>query len=192
LVGSSEKNVRLAVQISESVSPCILWIDELEKGFSGMASSNFSDAGTAARVFGFLITWLQEKQKPVFVVATANNIAMLPPELLRKGRFDEIFFIDLPSFRERKEIFKVHLQKRHRSPDDFNLDQLAQLSEGFNGAEIEQLIISGLYDAFEHKRQLSDFDLLKNIKETIPLMKMMAEQIEQLRNWAAQRARRAS
>ncbi|RME47305.1 MAG: AAA family ATPase [Deltaproteobacteria bacterium] len=191
-VGASEENTRLALRTAESVAPCILWIDELEKGFSGIESSNFSDAGTAARVFGSITTWLQEKEQPVFVVASANDIGLLPPELLRKGRFDEIFFVDLPNQEEREAIFKVHLRKRGRSPKSFDLPLLAQLTEGFSGAEIEQVVISALYDAFDQGRHLSDFDLVKNIKETIPLSRMMEEQISFLREWAGQRARRAS
>ncbi|PIE33295.1 ATPase [candidate division KSB3 bacterium] len=192
VVGSSEENVRRAIQLAESIAPCILWIDEIEKGLSGSASSHFSDAGTAARVFGTFVTWLQEKKKSVFVIATANNISLLPPELLRKGRFDEIFFVDLPGAEERHDIFRIHLQKRHRSPKQFDLHLLKTHSEGFSGAEIEQVIVSALYDAFEHGRPLCTDDIVKSLHETVPLSQTMAEHISALRAWAETRARNAS
>ena len=192
LVGSSEDNVRRAIKIAESVSPTILWIDEIDKAFSGIHSSSFSDAGTTARVFGSFTTWLQEKTAPVFVIATANNITLLPPELMRKGRFDEIFFVDLPDFNERIDILKIHLSKRNRIPEEFDLDILAKESEGFSGAELEQVVISGLYDAFEAEKPLSTEMLMNNIQETSPLSKTMKEEIDGLRRWAEGRARRAS
>jgi SpoVK/Ycf46/Vps4 family AAA+-type ATPase len=192
LVGSSEENIRKAIKLAESVAPCILWIDEIEKGFSGSSSSNFSDAGTAARVFGTFLTWMQEKEKSVFVMATANDITLLPPELLRKGRFDEIFFVDLPGPYERQEIFRIHLKKRHRAPQNFDIETLCLHSEGFSGAEIEQVIISALYDAFEHDRPLTTPDILHSLQETVPLSQTMSERISALRTWAETRARRAS
>jgi ATP-dependent 26S proteasome regulatory subunit len=192
LVGSSEENIRKAIKIAESVAPCLLWIDEIEKGLSGAASSNFSDAGTAARVFATFTTWLQEKTKPVFVISTANDISLLPPEIMRKGRFDEIFFVDLPNLEERIEIFRIHLSKRKRDPREFDLEFLAQYADGFSGAEIEQAIISALYDAFEEERPLTTDDILRNIKETVPLSRTMAERISALRRWAESRARYAS
>lgn len=192
LVGSSEENVRKAIKLAESIAPCILWIDEIEKGLSGSASSNFSDAGTAARVFGTFVTWMQEKVKSVFVIATANDISLLPPELLRKGRFDEIFFVDLPGPNERQEIFRIHLSKRHRPPQNFDLEMLREKSQGFSGAEIEQVIISALYDAFEHGRPLTTTDIVKSLQETVPLSQTMAERISALRKWAETRARSAS
>lgn len=192
LVGSSEENVRKAIKLAESIAPCILWIDEIEKGLSGSASSHFSDAGTAARVFGTFVTWMQEKQKSVFVIATANDISLLPPELLRKGRFDEIFFVDLPGSNERQEIFRIHLLKRHRSPQHFDLELLRDNSEGYSGAEIEQVIISALYDAFEHGRPLTTADIVKSLQETVPLSQTMAERISALRKWSETRARGAS
>lgn len=192
IVGSSEANVRHAIKVAESISPCILWIDELEKGFSGMASSNFSDGGTAARVFGTFTTWLQEKKKPVFVIATSNDITLLPPEILRKGRFDEIFFVDLPEQAEREAIFEIHLQKRHRKADSFDIVKLALLSDGYSGAEIEQAIIAGLYDAFEASRELTTEDIANSLRATVPLSRVMAEQISALRQWAEKRARKAS
>jgi SpoVK/Ycf46/Vps4 family AAA+-type ATPase len=167
-------------------------VDEIEKGFSGVGSSNISDAGTAARVFGSFITWLQEKKAPVFVIATANAVHHLPPELVRKGRFDEIFFVDLPDARERTEIWRIHLSKRNRQPEQFDLPNLAMASDGLSGAEIEQAVIAGLYEAFDKNRPLAMSDLLEVLQETVPLSQMMAEEIEALRSWAKQRARRAS
>lgn len=192
IVGSSEANVRNAIKVAESISPCIMWIDEIEKGFSGISSSNFSDGGTAARVFATFTTWLQEKKKPVFVIATSNDITALPPEILRKGRFDEIFFVDLPDLTEREAIFGIHLSKRRRDPARFDTRQLATASDGFSGAEIEQCIIDALYDAFEENRELTTTDVSNTIRQTVPLSRVMAEQINALRAWADQRARKAS
>ncbi len=192
LVGSSEENLRNAIKVGESIAPVVLWVDEIEKGFSGVGSSNVSDAGTAARVFGSFITWLQEKQKPVFVIATANDVSGLPPELVRKGRFDEIFFVDLPDATERAQIWQIHLSKRNRDPAQFDLNTLAMASDGLSGAEIEQAVIAGLYEAFDKNRPLVMADLLEVLQETVPLSQMMAEEIESLRRWAGQRARRAS
>jgi len=192
LVGSSEENLRNAIKVAESIAPVVLWVDEIEKGFSGVGSSNVSDAGTAARVFGSFITWLQEKKAPVFVIATANTVSQLPPELVRKGRFDEIFFVDLPDTAERREIWKIHLLKRNRNPDDFDLHTLAMASDGLSGAEIEQAVIAGLYEAFDQGRPLQMADLLDVLQDTVPLSQMMQEEIEALRTWARQRARPAS
>jgi SpoVK/Ycf46/Vps4 family AAA+-type ATPase len=192
LVGSSEHNMRTALRLAESVAPCVLWLDELEKGLGGIASSHLSDAGTTARVFGSFLTWMQEKTSPVFVIATSNDISILPPEVLRKGRFDEIFFIDLPAFDERREIFAIHLAKRGRDPLTFDVSRLARQSEGFSGAEIEQAVISGLYDAFEADRELSNEDILGNITNTVPLSQTFEMQIGALRTWARSHARPAS
>jgi SpoVK/Ycf46/Vps4 family AAA+-type ATPase len=192
LVGSSEENLRNAIKVAESISPVVLWVDEIEKGFSGVGSSNVSDAGTAARVFGSFITWLQEKKQPVFVIATANQVHHLPPELVRKGRFDEIFFVDLPAANERAAVWQIHLAKRHRDPQQFDLTTLAMASDGLSGAEIEQAVIAGLYEAFDKNRPLTMADLLEVLQETVPLSQMMAEEIEALRQWAKQRARRAA
>jgi len=192
LVGSSEENLRNAIKVAESIAPVVLWVDEIEKGFSGVGSSNVSDAGTAARVFGSFITWLQEKKSPVFVIATANNVSQLPPELVRKGRFDEIFFVDLPDAAERNAIWKIHLHKRNRDPNQFNMHTLAMASDGLSGAEIEQAVIAGLYEAFDKSRPLTEGDLLDVLQDTVPLSQMMAEEIEELRSWARQRARLAS
>ena len=192
IVGSSEQNVRRAIQVAESVAPVVLWMDEMEKGFAGVQSSPFSDAGTTSRVFGTFVTWLQEKTAPVFVVATANDVTQLPPELLRKGRFDEIFFVDLPGLEERKEIFRIHLAKRKRDPARFDIDSFAAASEGFSGAEIEQAIVSALFAAFAAGTDLSDELVLASIEESVPISVTMAEDIAALRTWAQKRARPAA
>jgi SpoVK/Ycf46/Vps4 family AAA+-type ATPase len=192
IVGSSEENMRRAIRTAETLAPIILWIDEIEKGLSGVQSSTFSDAGTTARVFSTFITWLQEKTAPVFVIATANNIQLLPPELLRKGRFDEIFFVDLPALQERNDIFKIHIKKRKREPVNFDLNLLSQESDGFSGAEIEQAVISSMYDAFLENRDINTKDIVNNIKSSVPLSVTMRENIEETRSWAKYRARQAS
>jgi len=191
-VGSSEENTRKALLAAETVAPCILWLDEIEKGVSGFQSSSISDAGTTSRVFSTILFWLQEKEKPVFVVATANDVSQLPPELVRKGRFDEIFFVDLPKFAERKEIFQIHIKKRRRDPKNYDLDKLAEMTKGFSGAEIEQVVVSALYDAFDEGTDLRMEHLIKAVSETMPLSKLMREKIEELRAWAIGRARFAS
>jgi SpoVK/Ycf46/Vps4 family AAA+-type ATPase len=192
LVGSSEENVRKAIMTAESIAPSILWLDELEKGFAGMQSSGATDAGTSSRVFGTFITWLQEKTSPVFVVATSNNVSALHPELLRKGRFDEIFYVDLPNYDERREIFKIHLRKRRRNPSIFDIDSFAKLTSGYSGAEIEQIIISALYDSFDCSEEISDEKITHSIKEIIPLSHTMKEDINRIREWAKTRARKTS
>jgi len=192
LVGSSEENMRRAIQTAESVAPSILWLDEMEKGFSGTQSSSFSDGGTTARVFGSFVTWLQEKTKPVFVVATANNVSLLPPEMLRKGRFDEIFFVDLPNIAERKDIFSIHIQKKKRDVKAFNINKLAEQSEGYSGSEIEQAIIGALYDAFEAEEDLSEAGIIQTLKSSVPLSRTMEKEIQGIRQWSQGRARKAS
>jgi len=194
LVGSSEENMRRAIATAEAVSPSILWVDEIEKGLSGINSNG--DSGVSSRIFGSFLTWMQEKTSPVFVIATANNIHNLPPELLRKGRFDEIFFVDLPTFNERTEIFKLHLIKRLKDPEvsknitlgDELYKKLAAITEGFIGAEIEQVVISALCEAFFENRSLNLNDLAKTIHNTVPLAKTQKEQILALREWANVRA----
>lgn len=192
LVGSSEENVRRAIQTAESIAPSILWLDEMEKGFSGLGSSGQTDGGTTARVFGTFLTWLQEKTTPVFVVATCNNVSQLPPELLRKGRFDEIFFVDLPSKEERKEIFRIHLEKRNRDSKGFNIEKLAGKSIGFSGSEIEEIIVSSLYDAFDDGKELDQSYIEKTIENMVPLSQTMEDQIKGTREWAKIRAKKAS
>ena len=198
IVGSSEENMRRAIQTAEAVAPSILWVDEIEKGLAGINSSG--DSGTSTRVFGTFLTWMQEKTAPVFVIATANNISGLPPELLRKGRFDEIFFVDLPTHKERKEIFNLHLKKRLLEPevsnsitiDDKLLGRLADQSNAFVGAEIEQVVIAALFEAFFADRGLLEQDLFNVIKNTVPLSITQKEQILTLREWANVRAVAAS
>lgn len=192
LVGSSEENVRRAISTAESIAPSILWLDEMEKGFSGLSSSGQTDGGTTARVFGTFLTWLQEKKSPVFVVATCNNVKELPPELLRKGRFDEIFFVDLPSKEERRDIFRIHLEKRHRDSEKFDLEKLAEKTKDFAGSELEEIIVSALYDAFDEGRDMRQEDLEKAAAGMIPLSKTMGEQIKSIREWAKIRAKKAS
>ena len=194
LVGSSEENMRKAIQTAEAVAPSILWIDEIEKGFGG-SSGGEMDGGTTSRVFGTFLTWMNEKTKPVFVIATANNISRLPAEMLRKGRFDEIFFVDLPTVNERKIIFKLHLEKRlkgSKSKDfaitDDLLSRLAQATEGFGGSEIEQAVVSALFEAFSENRTLQEKDLFKVIENTVPLSTTQSEQILAIREWANERA----
>lgn len=194
IVGSSEENMRKAIKTAEAVAPSILWVDEIEKSLSGLNSNG--DSGTSSRIFGTFLTWMQEKTAPVFVIATANNINSLPAELLRKGRFDEIFFVDLPTQREREEIFKLHMSKRLKDKDvaskiEINSDlykQLAQMTEGFVGAEIEQVVISALYEAFFNKRPLEFSDLANTIKNVVPLSVTQKEQILAIRQWANIRA----
>jgi len=192
LIGSSEENLRRAIRVAESVSPTILWIDEIEKGLAGNAGAAVTDSGVSARVFGSLLTWLQEKTAPVFVVATANRIDALPPELLRKGRFDEIFFIDLPSAAERREIFRIHLARRQRDPAAFDLDALSTAAEGYSGSEIEQAVIAGLYYAFGENTELRQGHVMKAVQEAFPLSATMGEEISRLREWSKNRTRPAS
>jgi len=192
LVGSSEENARRAISVAESVAPAILWVDEIDKAFAGIQGSGGTDGGTTARVLGTFLTWLSEKTAPVFVVSTANDISQLPPELLRKGRFDEIFFVDLPAAEERQEIFKIHVERRGRNPANFDLKALADASPDFSGAEIEEAIISGLFDAFYAREELTTKHVLEALAQTVPLAKTMDEHINRLRSWAEGRARNAS
>ncbi len=192
IVGQSEENMRKAIRVAESVAPCILWLDELEKGFAGTQSSGISDGGTTSRVFGTFLTWMQDKTVSAFVVATSNDVTTLPPELLRKGRFDEIFFIDLPSSDERKQIFAIHLAKRQRKVEDFDLERLAEVTPGFSGAEIEAVVVEALYDAFDETSELNTESLIAAAAHTVPLAVTMRERIEELRDWANTRARMAS
>lgn len=189
LVGESEERVRRALRLAETVAPCVVWIDEIEKGLghSGL------DSGTSSRVFATILTWMQEKTAPCFVVATANNITRLPPELLRKGRFDEIFFLDLPTQAERQEIFSVHLQKRRRQPPDFDISRLARESAGYVGAEIEQAIIDAMYFGFNAGREFTTDDISAALKRQVPLSVSQREVIGALRNWLREgRAQSAS
>lgn len=192
LVGQSEENIRRAIKVAESVAPCVLWADELEKGFAGLSGSGVGDSGTTARVFATFLTWMQEKTKPVFLIATANDVSALPPEMLRKGRFDEIFFVDLPDALEREAIAAIHLRKRHRDPALFDLKKIASATKGFSGAEIEQLIVAGLFVAFDAGREVTTDDLLQEADAAVPLSVTMSEDISELRSWAEMRTRPAS
>jgi len=192
MVGRSEANLRNALKTAESISPAILFIDELDKAFAGGTGSADSDGGTSSRIFGSFLTWMQEKTSPVFVMATANRIERLPGEFLRKGRFDEIFFVDLPNSEERQDIFNIHLTKRRSDISRFDLEQLAKVSDGFSGAEIEQALIAAMYEAFAQDREFTQLDIIAAIKATLPLSRTMTEQVTALRDWARQRARPAS
>lgn len=192
IVGQSESNIRSALQVAQALAPCVLWIDEIEKGLAGMGSSDQTDGGTTARVVGSLLTWMQEKRDPVFVVATANRIDLLPPELLRKGRFDEIFFVDLPTLAVRKNILAIHLRKKDRDPNSFDLEKLAAQAIGFSGAELEEAVREGLFDAFAAGTELATSHIERAIARTFPLSRTMRDQIENLRKWAKVRARLAN
>ncbi|ABW30982.1 stress-responsive protein Ycf46 [Acaryochloris marina] len=191
-VGRSEANLRSALKTAESISPAILFIDEMDKAFAGGAGSADSDGGTSSRIFGSFLTWMQEKTSPVFVMATANRVERLPGEFLRKGRFDEIFFVDLPNPQERQQIFNIHLSQRRRDISRFNLAELANVCEGFSGAEIEQVVIAAMYEAFSQNREFTQLDIIAASRSTLPLSKTMTEQVMALRDWARQRARPAA
>ena len=198
IVGESESRVRQMIQLAEAIAPCVLWIDEIDKAFGNIISGGDGDSGTSRRVFGSLITWMQEKTSPVFIVATANNVRILPAELLRKGRFDVIFFLNLPSESERQDIFKVHLQRlRPTRLREFDLGVLAKRADNFSGAEIEQVVIDGLYRAFGtfvngQRRDLMTEDILRSIEDTVPLAAIARSQIEDLKRWAAEAGARTA
>lgn len=185
-VGESERNLRSALHQAERMAPAIVWIDEIEKAFASAAAQS-TDGGLSKRMFGSLLTWMQEHRAPVFLVATANDIEALPPELLRKGRFDEIFFVDLPTPEARRAIFEIHLRRRNRDPQTFDLDALTAAADGFSGAEIEQAVIAALYDAFAVHRELTTADIVDAVLRSPPLSVTMAERIANLRAWAADR-----
>ena len=192
-VGTSEQNLRRALRLAETVAPCVLWVDEIEKAFS----IGVGDGGTSMRVFASMLSWMQEKTAPVFLVATANQIGLLPPELLRRGRFDEIFFLDLPTAQERREIFEVHIRKRRRDPATFDLDGLARASESYVGAEIEQAVIDGMFLAFNDEakpaREFNTQDILRSLAKLVPMSRSQREVIEVLREWLTEgRAQSAS
>ena len=191
IVGSSEENLRSVIKTAESVAPCIMWCDEIDKAFSGVSGA--TDSGTSSRIFGTFLTWMQEKKSPVFVVATANVVANLPPELIRKGRFDDIFFVDLPDDEERDQIWRIHLEQRDFDIKNFDLKRLISESNGFTGAEIEAAIVSAMYEGFsDNSRAISTVDIIKELKESVPIYVTMKEKIEELRTWASKRARNAS
>jgi SpoVK/Ycf46/Vps4 family AAA+-type ATPase len=184
IVGESESRLRQMINVAETISPCILWIDEIDKAFTN--TDNRGDSGTSNRVLATFISWLSEKTRPVFVIATANNIDLLPLEIIRKGRFDEIFFLDLPRQDEREEIFKIHIQEfRPNTFESFDYSKLAQVSESFSGAEIRQSIIEGMYQAFYEKREFTTDDICLALKELIPLAHLETDQMRKLQNWAS-------
>ncbi|MDA0232559.1 MAG: AAA family ATPase [Chloroflexi bacterium] len=192
LVGESEANLRAVIQIAEAIAPAVLWIDEIEKGLSGSKSSGSTDGGTSARVFGSFISWMQEKTAPVFVVATANDVTQLPPELLRKGRWDDLVFIDLPNAAERDAIWRIQIAKHGRDAGRYEVAKLVESSEGHTGAEIEQAFIDALYAAFAESREPGLDDVTSALADAVPLSRLMSEQIQSLRKWAKGRARPAS
>jgi SpoVK/Ycf46/Vps4 family AAA+-type ATPase len=192
LVGQSEGNLRSVIQTAEAIAPCVLWIDEIDKGFAGSKSSGFADGGTSARVFGSFISWMQEKSAPVFVVATANDVTQLPPEFLRKGRWDELFFVDLPNQEEREVIWRIQITRFGRKPQEFDCDQLARETAGFTGAEIESVFAEALFSAFENGAEPTDLSIAQVLTAFIPLSKLMNEQISGLRKWATGRAKVAT
>ena len=185
-VGESENRLREALAQAEAMAPAVLWIDEIEKAFAS-ASADSSDGGLSQRMFGTLLSWMQDHHDPIFIVATANDIAALPPELMRKGRFDEVFFVDLPPAAARRQILGIHLTRRKRDPAAFDLDRLAAETEGFSGAELEQLVVSALYAAFAASTELTDAHLLAEVRITRPLSVLMGERVAELRAWAAGR-----
>ena len=189
-VGESERKIKEALKQAEGMAPCVLMVDELEKFFAG--SSGSSDSGVSSRVFGIFLSWIQETAKPVFVVGTANNIGALPPELLRKGRFDEIFFVDLPNQSEREEIFRIHVSRKNRNPENFDLPALARATAGYTGSEVEQVVIAGMFRAFSRDKDIDTDVLLEAAKEMPPLSSTMQEQITAMRDWGKKRARMAS
>jgi SpoVK/Ycf46/Vps4 family AAA+-type ATPase len=192
IVGESESRVRQMIQLAEAIAPCVLWIDEIDKAFGNINSGRDGDSGTSRRVFGSLITWMQEKTSPVFIVATANNVQILPAELLRKGRFDEVFWLNLPTLEERQAIFKVHLHRlRPNRLREFDLAKLAWAARDFSGAEIEQVIIDGMHYAFSrgsqgHRHDFTTDDILTAIQATVPLAAISQDQIAGLQKWAEQ------
>lgn len=192
IVGQSEANLRAVIQTAEAIAPCVLWIDEIEKGFSGSQSSGSTDGGTSSRVFGSFLSWMQEKAKPVFVVATANDVSKLPPEFLRKGRFDEMFFVDLPDVQERADIWDIVIARHGRKPTDYDTVVLARACEQFTGAEIEAVFVDALHEAFAAGREPEANDLLLAISNTVPLANLMDSQIAALRHWSRGRARNAA
>lgn len=186
-IGESERKLRDSLAQADRMAPAVLWIDEIEKGFAG-AASHSSDGGLSRRMFGSLLTWMQERTTPIFLAATANDVSALPPELLRKGRFDEIFFVDLPTAPARESIVSIHLRRRRRDPANFDVRSIAQGAEGFSGAEIEIAVDSALHRAFaDGGREPTAEDLIHALRSSPPLSVVMAERIDELRAWAAAR-----
>jgi len=192
-IGETEKRIRKVFQVAEGLAPCVLWIDELEKVFAGSGPDSASaDAGVSSRLLASFLSWMQDRKSPVFVAATCNNVAVLPPELIRKGRFDELFFVDLPNQAERKQIYSIQLAKRKRNPVDFDLDRVATAAKGYSGAEIDAAVQAALYAAYSEKKQLTTQFLIDALSQTVPLSTTRAEEIASLREWAGTRAVPAS
>jgi SpoVK/Ycf46/Vps4 family AAA+-type ATPase len=192
-IGETEKRIQKVFKVAEGLAPCVLWIDELEKIFAGSAPDSASaDAGVSSRLLAAFLSWMQDRKAPVFVAATCNNVTVLPPELIRKGRFDKLFFVDLPNLAERKQILVIQLKRRNRNPEEFELDRLAGAARGFSGAEIDAAVQTALYAAFASKQPLSTENLLNAFAQTVPLSTTRAEEIQQLRTWARARAVPAS
>ena len=192
LVGQSEANLRSVIRTAEAIAPCALWIDEIEKAFSGTASSGNSDGGTSSRVFGTFLSWMQDRISPVFIVATANDVSQLPPELLRKGRFDEIFHVDLPTSGEREAIWRIQIAKYGRDPAQFDVPRLSAASDGLTGSEIEQAFIDALYGAFSSGQEPTIADIDAALQDLVPLSRLMGEKVDALRKWAQGRTRPAT
>src|SRR3989454_1363042 len=192
-IGETEKRIQKVFKVAEGLAPCVLWIDELEKVFAGSGPDSASaDAGVSSRLLASFLSWMQERKSPVFVAATCNNVTALPPELIRKGRFDELFFVDLPNQVERKQIFAIHLARRKRIPAEFDLDRVATAAKGYSGVEIDAAVQTALYAAFSSKQTVSTQGLLQALKVTVPLSITRSEEIQALRTWAKQRAVPAS
>jgi SpoVK/Ycf46/Vps4 family AAA+-type ATPase len=192
-IGETEKRIRKVFQVAEGLAPCVLWIDELEKVFAGSGPDSASaDAGVSSRLLASFLSWMQDRKAPVFVAATCNNVTVLPPELIRKGRFDELFFVDLPNQSERKQIFSIQLAKRQRNPAEFDLDKIAAAAKGFSGAEIDAAVQGALYAAYSGKTQLTTQSLIDALAQTVPLSTTRAEEIQSLRQWASARSVPAS
>jgi SpoVK/Ycf46/Vps4 family AAA+-type ATPase len=188
-IGETEKRIQKVFRVAEGLAPCVFWVDELEKVFAGSGPDSASaDAGVSSRLLASFLSWMQERKPAVFVAATCNNVTALPPELIRKGRFDELFFVDLPNTDERKQIFSIQVGKRKRNPSDFDLERVAAAAKGFSGAEIESAVQTALYAAFARKQELSNEDLLTALSSTVPLSVMRSEEIAELRDWAKNRA----
>lgn len=185
-IGESESQLRQALRQAEAMAPVVLWVDEIEKAFAS-ANASSADGGLSQRMFGTLLSWMQEHRHPIFLIATANNIEALPPELMRKGRFDEIFFVDLPNSENREGILKIHLQRSKRKPEQFDLPQLAQATDGFSGAELEQVVMAALYRAFAEDSELQNQHLMAEIAATQPLSVVLGEKVTRLRTWAKER-----
>ena len=192
IVGQSEANLRSVIQTAEAIAPCVLWIDEIEKGFSGSKSSGSTDGGTSSRVFGSFLSWMQEKTKPVFVVATANDVSKLPPEFLRKGRFDEMFFVDLPDTLERTQIWDIVIKRHGRRSEDYDTVVLSRACGQFTGAEIEAVFIDALHEAYADGREPKAKDIVEAMTRCVPLAQLMDGEIAAMRHWAKGRAREAA